>query len=628
MFNSSRRLHLYFNHVVFIITMPGIAGFLSDSKAQHAGSIVEAMVNAMLHEPSYRSGMVGGDPSWGSAGWVAHAQSFADCMPVWNETHDICLLFAGENFAGQSELENLRARGHEFDPDTASYLVHLYEEAGAGFFERLNGIFSGLLIDQRENRVMLFNDRYGLKRIYYHESPAGFYFASEAKALMRVLPQLRQLDMRGLGEYFACGCVLQDRTLFSGVSLLPVGSVCTFEPGRPVRKEQYFDPRSWENLPALPEEEYYSRLRETFARILPRYFRSRQKIAMSLTGGLDSRMIMAWAKQAPNSLQCYSHRGMVRECADSRIARQVATICRQPHRTVTVDGDFLDQFPSLAEHAVYVTDGCMDVTGAVGLYVNRAARTEMAPVRMTGNYGGEILRGVAMLGPTKLRNPFLAGDFESWIVEGQATLASERLSQKTSFVVFKQVPWYHQSRFALESSQLTVRSPYLDNALVALGFQAPADVGVNQRLAARLIAEGNDRLAAFPTDRGPLGRGGFLGGLAQRYQEFTFKADYAYDYGMPHWLTRADNLVRPLHLERLFLGRHKYYHFRYFYRNRLAPFVKDVLLDSRALSRSYLDRRRVERIVRDHTSGRGNYTSEIHLLLTVELLQRRLVEVK
>jgi asparagine synthase (glutamine-hydrolysing) len=379
---------------------------------------------------------------------------------------------------------------------------------------------------------------------------------------------------------------------------------------------------------ALPEQEYYARLKETFSRILPRYFRSRQKIAMSLTGGLDSRMIMAWAKCAPSSLQCYSHRGMVRECADSRIARRVATVCRQPHRVVTVDGDFLGEFPSLAERAVYLTDGCMDVSGAVGLYVNRVARTEMAPVRMTGNYGGEVLRGVAMLGPAKLRNPFVTGDFVSRIAEGRATLASESQCRKTSFVLFKQVPWHHHARFALESSELTVRSPYLDNELVALAFQAPADLDVCQRFAARLIADGNAELAKFPTDRGPLGRDGFLGRLAETYQEFTFKADYAYDYGMPHWLARADSLLRPLHLERLFLGRHKYYHFRYFYRTRLAPFVKDVLLDSRALSRPYLDGGRVEQMVQDHVSGRGNYTSEIHLLLTTELLQRRLIDVQ
>ena len=108
--------------------------------------------------------------------------------------------------------------------EDASYLVCLYEEMGLGFLERLNGWFSGVLVDLRQQTVVVFNDRYGLNRVYYHEAPDGFYFSSEAKSLLKVLPGLRRLDCRGVAETVSCGCVLQNRTLFSGISLLPGGS--------------------------------------------------------------------------------------------------------------------------------------------------------------------------------------------------------------------------------------------------------------------------------------------------------------------------------------------------------------------------------------------------------------------
>ena len=110
------------------------------------------------------------------------------------------------------------------------------------------------------------------------------------------------------------------------------------------------------------------------------------------------------------------------------------------------------------------------------------------------------------------------------------------------------------------------------------------------------------------------------------FQEFTFRAEYAYDYGMPNWLARADGTLKRLHLERLFLGRHKFYHFRLWYRDALAPFLKEVLLDPRTLSRSYVDRKRLERAVLDHTSGRRNHTLDLHKWLSVELMQRELLE--
>jgi len=292
-----------------------------------------------------------------------------------------------------------------------------------------------------------------------------------------------------------------------------------------------------------------------------------------------------------------------------------------------VDRKFFPEFPVLAMRSVYLTDGAMDVSGAVGLFVNRMAR-EVAPVRMTGNYGSEILRWLVAFKAGSLFQPMFNQEFLSHLRNASSVYQSERQVGDRSFIAFKQVPWHHYARYALEQSQLTIRSPYLDNELVALAYQAPLELSINQRLAGRLIADGNPALAEFPTDLGPLGRSGLLGKIRERYQTFTFKAEYAYDYGMPQWLTRIDHVFAPLHLERLFLGRHKYYHFRIWYREELAQCVKDVLLDSRSLSRPYLNGHCVEEMVMAHLKGHRNYTSEISLLLTSEFIQRRLIEQK
>ena len=110
------------------------------------------------------------------------------------------------------------------------------------------------------------------------------------------------------------------------------------------------------------------------------------------------------------------------------------------------------------------------------------------------------------------------------------------------------------------------------------------------------------------------------------WQEFTFKAEYAYDYGMPQFVAQLDYWLSPLRLEHLFLGRHKFYHFRLWYRKQLASYLKDILLDPRTLNRPYFDRRTIERIVLEHTRGNQNHTNSLHLVLTTELIQRTLVE--
>ena len=604
--------------------MPGIAGIIGKAGVEQAA--VERMTRCMLHEPSYVSGTYANEDVGLCIGWVSHGGSFSDCMPLWNERRDVCLIFSGEDFMSAEDVRRCVGPGCDFAPGSARYLMALYEAMGPQFIEKLNGWFSGLLVDLRRKAVLLFNDRYGLGRLYYHQGQERLYFSSEAKSLLEVLPSLRRLDLRGVAETFACGSVLQDRTLFAGISLLPGGSRWSFASNGQISKERYFSPQTWERQPAMGNVEFYDRLKETFAGILPRYLGRANSVAMSLTGGLDGRMVMAWAKPSPGALPCYTFGGAYRACADVKIARRIAMLCRQPHRTITVGADFLAEFPRLAEKAVFVSDGTMDVTGAVELYANRAAR-QIAPVRLTGNYGSEIVRGNVAFRPGKVTEALLEPEFAQSVRAAGATYQAERDGHPLSFIAFKQVPWHHYSRLAVEQSQLTLRSPYLDNDLVALMYRAPSELRSSMEPSLRLIHEGNPLLAKLPTDRGLVyGETPFIGKIRKLCAEFAVKAEYAYDYGMPQWLAGLDHLLAPLHLERMFLGRHKFYHFRVWYRDQLSQYVKEILLDSRARHRDYLQGQVLERMVDAHTKGRQNWTQEIHRALTLELLQRQLIE--
>jgi asparagine synthase (glutamine-hydrolysing) len=139
--------------------------------------------------------------------------------------------------------------------------------------------------------------------------------------------------------------------------------------------------------------------------------------------------------------------------------------------------------------------------------------------------------------------------------------------------------------------------------------------------------EGNPVLGKVATDMGVLYKPfPIVTSLKQHYQELTMKAEYAYDYGMPQLLSKIDHILEPLHLERIFLGRHKFYHFRIWYRNELSGYIKDILLDPRSFARSYLNSRHLENIVMAHINGKQNYTSEIHRILTAELTQRQFID--
>lgn len=609
--------------------MPGIVGLITKGPRKEAQAELDRMVQALMHEKFYVSGVFVHEGLGIYAGWVARRGAFSDQMPVQNETRSLTLIFSGEDFQDSSLRVELKARGHCVSDNGPDYLVHLAEEGG--FPRSFNGRFHGVLVDEHEAVCVLFNDRYGMHRLYVHESSDCFYFAAEAKGILAVRPDLREIDSGALAEFVTCGAVLENRSLFRQIDVLPPASAWGFRNGRLESRTTYFSPSEWEAQEPLPSHAYYAELRNVFARNLPRYFTGNESVGVSLTGGLDTRMIMAWVKAEPGSLPTYTFGGPYRECHDVKIARKVAGICRQPYQVIAIADDFLSRFPHYAERTIYLSDGCAGADRAADLYANELA-AKIAPVRMTGNYGSEILRRIRAFKPV---DP-TAGVFDdvvlTHVAAAKETYQSAVLRHAVSFTAFRQAPWYQHGLLAVEESQLSLRSPFLDNDIVRTAFRSPrseivtSDLFQDDTSCTQLIADGNLLLHQLPTDRGLGTDNGWKATLNRKLLEFSFKAEYAYDSGMPQWLAWLDHCVAPLHLETLFLGRHKFCHYRVWYRDYLAKYVRDVLLDSRTLSRPWWKRRGVESVVADHLSGRRNYTTEIHKLLTLEHVHRLFID--
>ena len=89
------------------------------------------------------------------------------------------------------------------------------------------------------------------------------------------------------------------------------------------------------------------------------------------------------------------------------LARKVAGVCGQSHQVITVGDDFLSKFPDYAERTVYLTEGGVDVYRASDLYVSEKAR-QIAPAKVVGTYGSEIVRHAVMFKPTLPADGFFA----------------------------------------------------------------------------------------------------------------------------------------------------------------------------------------------------------------------------
>jgi len=581
------------------------------------------MIGSMRHEAFHASGFHSTPELGVYGGWVALEGSPATHQPFLNERKDVTLLLSGECFADRAVIADLEHRGHNIGSKPGHWLVQAYEEQGDPFIENLNGLFSGLLIDKRKKHAFLFNDRYGFDRIYVHEAGDELYFASEAKALLRVLPHLREFDPDGVSQFLAVGSTLGGQTLFRGIHLLPGASKWSFAEGQ-CMKEHYFASSSWESHPVLSPEIFQCRFQETLARIVPRYFASDQKLGIALTAGLDSRMLLACRPALAQPPVCYTFGGRKSETLDARLAGRVAQACGMEHQVLRVNDDFFSDFRAHVDRTVYVTDGCFGVSGAHEIYLNRQARA-LAPIRLTGVFGGEVLREVSTFKPQNLDSQLLVPEL-SRAVAACAQRFTTAPTHPVTFAAFQEIPWNIFGSLAACRSQVTFRTPYLDNELVALAYQAPASIRNSSLSAVHLINRADAALGRIPTDMGLLGDTSRPSGTARRlFSKATFKLDYLCNDGLPHWLSPLDPVFDRLNSNRGIVGQHKYLRYRRWFRRELSGYLREQFSQTGLIHSSWWNPDFVRQLASHHIHGRNNYLQEINAVLTLDAVQRLLL---
>jgi asparagine synthase (glutamine-hydrolysing) len=361
------------------------------------------------------------------------------------------------------------------------------------------------------------------------------------------------------------------------------------------------------------------------SKVLPRYFYPTTDVGMSLTGGLDTRMVMAGRPAGVQVGACYTYGGVYQRCYDVQVAEEIAAATGGSHHTLPLGDDFFSNFLEHAEESVWLTDGCLDVAGTHEVYYSRQAR-RLAPVRLTGNYGSEILRSASTFkylppSPT-LFDAAVAGSLD----EARQTFAEIRAVHPVSYAAFRQIPWQLFGRLAAAQSQLISRTPYMDNDIVSLMYQAPAGLRRTKDICLRLIADLSPLLAGIRTDMGDGGEGSSVTQFALKaYRYLLFKAEWYYGGGMPDFLTRFDHNPLARRLESLFVGSHKIEHYRLWFRDQLFDWVNAVMSDSRAAERPYLNRQSYYALLKTHQKRAGNCLDEISKLSTLELIQRSLL---
>jgi asparagine synthase (glutamine-hydrolysing) len=313
-------------------------------------------------------------------------------QPIANEDGTVTVVQNGEIYNYRELRRELEGRGHRFrTASDTEVLVHLFEEHGEDFAERLRGMFAIAIWDARERRLLLARDRFGIKPLYYRLRDGALSFASELKALLEQPGFSREIDPRAVAAFLAFNSIPAPLTIFAEARKLPPGTLAVWRDGE-LRQRRYARPAP---VPAAetrrrPAGELADELRETLRGSVRAHLEADVPVGVLLSGGVDSAGLVALAAaEQAEPVKTFSVGFEEASFDELERARLVADRYGAEHHEIVLCPDAVELFPKLVE----AFDEPFGDSSALPTYLVSELTAGEVKVALSGEGGDELFGG-------------------------------------------------------------------------------------------------------------------------------------------------------------------------------------------------------------------------------------------
>jgi len=613
--------------------MPGICGIIDLTPHAELPPLA-AMVRPLVPHPwfieesrQFSRGVQLSAVSLDRAGRMAHLAESQD------GTH-VCVL-DGEFYNRQELRRAIDPAGASDTSSDAALLLSLWKTGGKTSLRQISGSFSAVIWDAALGEATLISDRFGNRPLYYARCGQRLVFGSRIKSLMADETLSRDVNPRGLVQFFTFGHYLRDDTSLESVRVLPAAACCTFSArtGR-WHSDTYHTWAEAYQQPSRPTREWIDLINTAFGQSVERQSADTANLGLSLSGGLDARSILGAidVAQTPLKTICLGMRGSL----DHRCAERLARIAGCENHSYVLDTRFLGDFRAHLQRMVELTDGqylsqcivmpTLPVYRELGIEVLlRGHAGELMHMYKAYNYSLDeealaisneealeawLLKRLQAYMLNGVERPIFAADIQRELpalarqslrddIEGAAHCPSvpQRIWQLFVTQRLRRETVISLNKFR---SVAETRLPFLDNALVPLLLAAPPSLKLGEEIQQAILRR--CRPEFLKVVNANTGTRVGAGPWARKWSSF--------------WLRGAAKLGLP--------GYQPYERLGLWLRRELAATVRDVLLDSRTLDRGLYDADGVRAVVENHLAGKRNHTFLIMGLMICELGQRYL----
>jgi asparagine synthetase B (glutamine-hydrolysing) len=556
------------------------------------------------------------------------------CNYAKSEDKSIMLFYLGKIYDTFLLKEKLLMTGYYFkeNANLAELFLNSYRFLGIDSLCGLNGIYAIVIWDQNKKLLIIINDRCGLKRIFYWDSGTFLVLSTEIKAISQHPYFKKTVDIKGISNLLVFGHIMDDRTLFKDINLLPYASILIYD-GNEIKIKKYWDYTFYDdNEPIWLEDHYVDGLAEVIEKSIRKMVKGINKLAIPLSGGLDSRVIAGMLKKIGFNGEIITFSYGNKEAFDVIYGKKIAKQLGYPNYFLPIKKSYLKDY---ASEFVRITEGmisCKDSHICVGR--NFINGKDGYPV-VTGYLGdiqtGSIIMSKSIIGVKDLEDIIhdLYKIFGEIMTEDDLKIYLKEDIYKNisgfNYVIFretfKKTPSknkFYMTRYVnLIQRQRRYTSfnincynditdtiaPFIDREVIDFNLHIPPSLAIDQNVYKKMIIKHLSEVAgvSYNYTRRPLYESRIKAGLRWRWERFL-------KYKLPP----------------ITFGRYNYkYHDNYIKAGEAIStdskdFIKEKLGQSSFL-KEYFIHEKVMQIYENHVSGNVDAYSKICVFLTLAI---------
>lgn len=310
-------------------------------------------------------------------------------QPFSYEDGNYTLVFNGEIYNYLDLRCNLIKQGFKFSTNSeAEVILALYKHEGKNFIKKLRGMFSFVIWDKQNKKIIGARDPFGIKPFYYAENEKGIYCASELKSIFSDHTLDHNLDLESLHSYFTFQFVPEPNTIFKNIKLLKPGHIIEKELNNNAIITSYWQV-NFNSIP-MKKNNRLEQIRNVIKDSVSKHMLSDVELGTFLSGGVDSTIVTYLASRINPNIKSFTVGFDIDGYSELDLAKKSADYfgIENIQKIITPE-EFVKELPNIT----WYMDGPVADPAAIPLYfIAREARKHVKVV-LSGEGADELFGG-------------------------------------------------------------------------------------------------------------------------------------------------------------------------------------------------------------------------------------------